>query len=231
MTKSIAKYEAEDICVTLALNSIGVLLSRTPQAPFSKSPDSTERTYEDAIAALDRSLNIRINILGEDAGSDKDMGTVLNTIGSLYFLLNDAEEALKYHDEAHTVRKLALGDDHADTGVAAFNIGQCYQALKKPYDAFNHYSIFVKSIFKSINLQSLNENTVRAFEHIAMCFHEDKYPDYAIPFYELALQSAKRIFGENDAYVAQILNRRGNLFCELCACSHGRILLKATKQD
>ena len=216
VAKSIAKYEAEDISVALALNTIGVILSRTAQGP-SSSFDSTESTYEDAIAALNRSLNIRINILGEDAGSDKDTGTVLNNIGRIHFLLNDVEEALKYHDEAHTVRKLALGEDHVDTGVAAFNIGQCYQALKKPYDAFNHYSIFVKSIFKSINLQSLNENTVRAFEHIAMCFHEDKYPDYAIPFYELALQSAKRIFGENDAYVAQILNRRGNLFCELCA--------------
>jgi tetratricopeptide (TPR) repeat protein len=215
VTKSIAKYEAEDISVAFALNSIGVLLSRTPQAPPSSSPDSTERTYEDAIAALNRSLNIRINILGEDAGSDKDTGTVLNNIGRIHFLLNDAEEALKYHDEAHTVRKLALGEDHVDTGVAAFNIGQCYQALKKPDDAFKHYSIFVKSIF--LNLQSLTENIVRGFEHIAVCFHEDNIPGYATPFYELALQSAKRIFGEKDAYVAQILNQRGNMFCELCA--------------
>ena len=96
-----------------------------------------------------------------------------------------------------------------------FNIGQCYQALKKPDDAFKHYSIFVESIF--LNLQNLTENIVRGFEHIAVCFHEDNIPGYATPFYELALQSAKRIFGEKDAYVAQILNQRGNMFCELCA--------------
>ena len=219
VAKSIAKCEAEDMSVALALNTIGVLLSRIAQGPSSSS-DSTERTYEDAIAALNkRYLNIRINILGEDAGSDKDTGTaaVLNNIGRRHFLLNDVEEALKYHEETHKVRKLTLGDNHVDTGVAAFNMGQCYQALKKPDDAFKHYSIFVKSIFQSINLQSLNEHIVRAFEHMAVCFHEDSNHDYATPFYELALQSAKRIFGEKHAYVAQILNRRGNMFCELCA--------------
>ncbi len=213
VAESISKYEAEDMSVAVALNTIGVLLSRTAKA--SSPSDGFEKTHEDALAALQRSLNIRANILGVDAGTDKDMGTVLNNIGRMHFVLNDIDEALNYHEAAYQVRKLALGEKHIDTGVASFNIGQCYQALKKADLSFKYYSIFVESIFQSANLQSLTKNIVRSFEHIAACYHEDENYEHASPFYDLALQSSKRIFGEKDAHVAQILNQRGNMFCEL----------------
>ena len=208
---AIAKNEANDMSVAVALNSIGILLSHTSK---DSSSDSIERTYAGAIIALNRSLFIRTNILGEAAASDKDTGTVLNNIGSLNFLLNDFEEALNHHHKAYKIRKVALGDYHIDTGVAAFNIGKCYQRLQKTDDAFEYYSVFVKSILGSKNLQNLTEEAVMAFDHIATGFQEVGAFDLAADFYELTLHSARKVFGERDAFIAQVLNRRGNMFSE-----------------
>ena len=209
---AIAKNEANDMSVAVALNSIGILLSHTTSE--DSSSNSIERTYADAIGPLNQSLLIRTNILGYAAASDKDTGTVLNNIGSLNFLLNDFEEALNHHHKAYMIRKRALGDYHIDTGVAAFNIGKCYQRLQKTDDAFEYYSVFVKSILGSKNLQNLTEEAVMAFDHIATGFQEVGAFDLAADFYELTLHSARKVFGERDAFIAQVLNRRGNMFSE-----------------
>ncbi len=215
VAKSIGKHEAEDMSVAVALNAIGIILSRTTDDPCPTG-DIT-RSYDEALAALNRSLHIRTTILGEDAGSDKETATVMNNIGRVHFLLNDLQEALKYHLDAYNIRKVVMGHYHFETGVAAFNAGQCYQSLRQPNEATRFYTIFVKSIFQSSILQRLSQKIVRAFEHIAVCFHNDGLHEHADPFYELAVFSAKKVFGPKDAYVAQLLNMRGNLFCEMCS--------------
>lgn len=208
LAKSIKKYGRDDVRVAIALNSIGVLLTHANE---SSSFSENEESYKYALEVLEESLSIRRRILIPQT-SDKETGTVLNNIGRVKFLLGDYEGALEYHDYAYKVRAIALGEDHIDTGVAAFNIGKSYHSMRRPDDAFKYYSLYVKSTFHCANLKNLSQNIIRSFDYIATCFQEDGEYEYAAIFFELALVSSRSVLGGNDPYTAELLNRRGNMF-------------------
>lgn len=204
MNLSVTKYGPNDISTAIALNKIGMILSNNREKG---------RSIDDALKCLMRSMAIRIHVLGNAVSSDRETATVFNNIGRTKFLQHDFEGALSFHMKAYNMRKQILGENHLDTSVAVFNIGNCYHYLGQSDSAFHHYSLFVKSIFNSENLELLVEDSVLAFEYIARRF-QDRSSEHSSMFYKLTLESAKKMFAERKARtgsIAHILNRCGNV--------------------
>ena len=206
MRLALVKDGAQALSVAVALNSIGVL--------FSHQAHNDENMHSDALQCLISSLSFRTSILGQEALSDKSTATVLNNIGKLKFREGDFEGALKYHGEAYVIRAEVLGEDHLDTGVAAFFIGNCHHSLGRHAVALQSYVEFVRSIFRSKDLEFLTKNVVLALESIANRFQNDHKFEHAGTFFKLTLKAAQKVYGERDEYIAYILNRCGNFHFE-----------------
>ena len=207
MRQSILLYGDQDLSVASALNSIGVVL-------LKKYSQDNKDLCEKSLESLEKSLSIRLRVLGKSASSDECVATTYNNIGRAKFLKGDIECALSFHEDSYNIRRLVLGDEHPDTGVAAFNTGNCLQSLGRHDIAVSYYALFVKPIFYSENLELLTEKVVLALEYIAEQFHEDSSFDYAGTFYQLTLKSARKVFSDNHEYLGYILNKCGNFYFE-----------------
>ncbi len=206
MNLSISKYGPDHISTATALNKIGMIISDNRGMYKGGSSD-------DALNCLLRSSAIRIQALGNAYTSDRDTATVLNNVGRTMFLENNFEGALSFHLKAYQIRQAVLGENHLDTSVAVFNIGNCYHHLGQCDNAVTYYSFFAKLIFNSKNLELLVEDSVLALEYIARRF-QDASSEHSSLFYKLTLESAKKIFAERKTAtdkIAHILNRCGNI--------------------
>ena len=65
---------------------------------------------------------------------------------------------------------------------------------------------FVRSIFRSKDLEFLTKNVVLALESIANRFQNDHKFEHAGTFFKLTLKAAQKVYGERDEYIAYILN-------------------------
>lgn len=208
MKISITKYPGDQILVAVALNSIGVVLTYMyEQTPLQDDEVTVNST--DAITAFQQSIIARTEILGE---ADVNIATTYNNLGRIHFLLDNIESALEQHLKAYSIRKNILGDHDSNTGVAAFNVGKCFHRLRQKQQAFKYFSLYVNSNLGSNNEYNLTEEVIMAFTNIAECFQDFDDLELASSFFELALTSARKLFGEKNAFTAQILNRQGNMF-------------------
>ncbi len=205
---SMTKYPGDQILLAVALNSIGVVLTYTyEQTPLQDDEVTVNST--DAITAFQQSIIARTEILGE---ADVNIATTYNNLGRIHFLLDNIESALEQHLKAYSIRKNILGDHDSNTGVAAFNVGKCFHCLRQKQQAFKYFSLYVNSNLGSNNEYNLTEEVIMAFTNIAECFQDFDDLELASSFFELALTSARKLFGEKNAFTAQILNRQGNMF-------------------
>jgi tetratricopeptide (TPR) repeat protein len=208
MKISITKYPGDQILLAVALNSIGVVLTYMyEQTPLQDDEVTVNST--DAITAFQQSIIARTEILGE---ADVNIATTYNNLGRIHFLLDNIESALEQHLKAYSIRKNILGDHDSNTGVAAFNVGKCFHRLRQKQQAFKYFSLYVNSNLGSNNEYNLTEEVIMAFTNIAECFQDFDDLELASSFFELALTSARKLFGEKNAFTAQILNRQGNMF-------------------
>jgi tetratricopeptide (TPR) repeat protein len=208
MKISMTKYLGDQILLAVALNSIGVVLTYMyEQTPLQDDEVTVNST--DAITAFQQSIIARTEILGE---ADVNIATTYNNLGRIHFLLDNIESALEQHLKAYSIRKNILGDHDSNTGVAAFNVGKCFHRLRQKQQAFKYFSLYVNSNLGSNNEYNLTEEVIMAFTNIAECFQDFDDLELASSFFELALTSARKLFGEKNAFTAQILNRQGNMF-------------------
>ena len=208
MKISMAKYPADQIRLAVALNSIGVVLTYMyEQTPLHDDDVTVNST--DAVTAFQQSIIARSEVLGE---ADVGIATTYNNLGRIYFLLDNIESSLEQHLKAYSIRKNILGDHDLNTGVAAFNIGKCFHRLRQKEQALKYFSLYVSSNLGSNNEYNLTEEVIMAFTNIAECFQDLDDLKLASSFFELALTSARKLFGEKNAFTAQILNRQGNMF-------------------
>lgn len=203
INQSIAKCSSDHLSVAVALNKIGVILSQD---------NDTDIGY--ALERFNKCLSIRVHVLGDRFTSDLDTATVFSNIGRTKFMQHDFEGALSSHMKAYNIRKAIIGEHHLDTSVALFHIGNCHHYLGQPDIALHHYSLFVKSILRSQNLELLNEGSLCAFEYIAQRLYEVGRTEHAKTFYELVFESAKNLSTVNDvtSRTVRILNRSGNVY-------------------
>jgi tetratricopeptide (TPR) repeat protein len=211
MSLSIQLHEADDMSVAVALNSIGILLL-SKGATKNVREEDTKQNYCDAIAALERSILIRIKILGESEAFDRNTATVMNNLGRVHFALDDFEEAVKHHLKAYKIRKEVLGEDHIDTVIAAFNVANCYQSLEQNAKAFTYYAIFLRSAaLGSENEKLFTEAVIVALDHLSTHFEDLGDYKHAAESIDQALVFARKTYGSKNCYIAQLLNRRGTI--------------------
>jgi len=111
--------------VATSINNMTYLKQRAGQA----SSDET-------MAAYLKSLQIKREILGPDHLS---VGKTLNNIGSVFYLQQDYESALKAYQDARYIMEQNLGAQHLDVGTVTSNIGDVYYMMDQTTQALQHY--------------------------------------------------------------------------------------------
>ena len=123
---------------------------------------SGQASMEETMASYLKSLQIKRDILGPDHLS---VGKTLNNIGSVFYLKQEYEPALKAYKDAHAIMEKQLGANHLDVGTVISNIGDVYAATERKELALEKYRRALDIRWQ--NLGKRDPKVVRLMEQIA----------------------------------------------------------------
>ena len=103
-----------------------------------------------ALEYYNKSLSIRLNILGE---KHPDVASSYNNMANVYSDKGDDDKALEYHNKSLYIRLNTLGENHPDVATSYNNMGEVYREKGELDKALEYYN---KSLF--IWLNTLGEN-------------------------------------------------------------------------
>ena len=182
--------------VAASLNCVGVL-------------HCYQNQIQKAIKMLETSLTTYRSYSGNFAS---EVATVLNNIGSAFYLCSDHERCLVAYQEALQVRRQVLGQDSIEAAATVFNIGLSYQRVGRLKQAMSSYQEFLAIAQKQLGYESRDVAIV--FMRMAEIYTEQRDLGMALSLLEKALHCGRASLGRFHAEVAAILNRLGNLCCE-----------------
>eukprot|EP00970_Alexandrium_tamarense_P019939 scaffold14644_cov310-Alexandrium_tamarense.AAC.1 len=194
-------YTFKHVSVASTLNCIGVVLFHM-----------RETRCEDVAEILDKSLSLRRELMQEGDDDGAEVATVLNNIGRVYFDSGDLEKAKGYYQQALSIRRKVLGNDHLDVSATSFNAGQTYHKLNILPEALSNYQEFHR-ITTSL-MGSNHRDVVIVLKHIGQVYHEMNEWELALRYYGKGLDCSRRVLGFCNREAASILNMMGNLHYE-----------------
>jgi tetratricopeptide (TPR) repeat protein len=190
-------FDENSLEVAACLNCIGVL-----HYMMSNGKDDI------ALDALQTSLRIRIELLGED---HIDVGTTWNNIGRMNFQLGKFDSAMEAYCEALRIRRKCQGES-VDVAATLFNCGQVYHNLKcrdKALSLFHEFLEVAKTHFGEFHRDICIVTTC-----IGQVLHESKDYENALKTFEHALRIGYVALGPMHSEMAIALNKMGNLYYE-----------------
>ena len=134
------------LCLAATLNCIGVL-------HFHESTVKADK----ALSALKQSLEL----YQTKTASSKEVATVLNNIGRVYYHCKEYEKALELYQQALKMRTELLKTDSIDVAATAFNLGQTYHRMENLDAALEQYTKF---------LDILSSKRKKRKSDLAMCY-------------------------------------------------------------
>jgi len=151
-TKKLSKSDSQVLVrMATSINNIGYLRQR-----------SGEATAEETMAAYQKSLRIKRQILGNHSLS---VGKTLNNIGSVHYITRDFEGALVAYSEAMEIMIENLGDQHPDIATVMSNIGDVHLANGNEDSSLKHYRSALN--IRYANFGKHDPRVVRLLEKIA----------------------------------------------------------------
>lgn len=155
-----------------------------------------------------------LSLYRESLGSkQKDIATVLNNIGRVYYLRCEYENALEIYAEALSIRKEILGEDSIDSAATTYNHGQTYHRLGLLDDALIFYNRFLGMMKAS---QGSNDRDIAiVYRCMGEIYHERGEDKDALNLFKDALKAGKDAHTTFHPEVAATLNKLGNICYEM----------------
>mmetsp|Transcript_4970 Transcript_4970/g.6081 ORF Transcript_4970/g.6081 Transcript_4970/m.6081 type:complete len:303 (+) Transcript_4970:121-1029(+) len=94
---------------------------------------------DDALMAMAESLQLTQVTLA-DGKEEPQAAEVMEKIGAIYFTQNKLDDAMTAFLEALTITKTALGSEHVDCAVSAYNLGLVYEykgEMRRAIESYN----------------------------------------------------------------------------------------------
>lgn len=191
-----------------AQNAIAVTLFHS-----DSSCSQQEDTKKECMELFAKIVPVYTNIFGNES---KEIATLQNNIGRVYYVQGLYSEALGAYKEALQIRRTILGTESIDLAATICNTGQAYHQLGQYDKALFHYNEFIQLAKEKFGPQCANNHrdvaiTLRC---IAEVYHEQNQYVEAKVIYENALQVGRNAVGNTHPEVAATLNKLGNLHFE-----------------
>ncbi|MEQ8470533.1 MAG: tetratricopeptide repeat protein [Marinoscillum sp.] len=159
--------------------------------------------YEESISALNKALDIRIDIFGK---SSPEAGQVYNGLGNVYHTLGQDEKALGYYQKNLEIERNAYGDSHPTYGNTLVNMANVYSSL-------DNYSKSVECLktAEKIQLKANGPETVdlvSIYNNLAITFSELLQFEEAKGALEKHKEIVIKIYGEQSSKMASNHNLR-----------------------
>lgn len=114
---------------------------------------------DDALMAMAESLQLSQSSVTK--GSEVPQAAeVMEKIGAIYMTQHKYEDAMTAFLEALTITKTALGSDHVDCAVSAYNVGLVYECKGEMRRAMESYNVTL-DIFKKNGVDNTSVDIVR----------------------------------------------------------------------
>ncbi len=105
--------------------------------------------YDDALMAMAESLQLTTQVSLADGKEDPQAAEVMEKIGAIYFTQNKLDDAMTAFLEALTITKTALGSEHVDCAVSAYNLGLVYEYKGEMRRAIESYNAALDIYYKN----------------------------------------------------------------------------------
>jgi tetratricopeptide (TPR) repeat protein len=145
--------------------------------------------------------------------NSKEVATVYNNIGRVYYVQSLLEDALVAYKEALNIRRTVLGPKSIDLAATICNTGQAYHQLAKYETALEYYTEFIQ-LAKERFGKNHHRDVAITLRFIAEVYHEQNLFQDAKKLYENALEVGRNAVGNIHPEVAATLNKLGNLHFE-----------------
>jgi tetratricopeptide (TPR) repeat protein len=129
--KLVVQLNESNVLVALTLNCVAVL-------SFHAEVDDQGSK---ALELLQQSLDI---LRSQKISCDREVATVANNIGRVYFLRSEFSLARTFYNEALTLRLKVLGKQSMDVAATCYNAGQTLQRLGEAHLALGFYKRFLR---------------------------------------------------------------------------------------
>ena len=142
-----------------------------------------------------------------------EIGTVLNNIGRVYYLLEQYDLALRIYKEALAIRRHVLASNSADVAATVYNYGQTFHQLGELDQALKHYYDFLS--ITNENCGDKSRNVAIVYRCIGEIYHEQGKLLEARTMLGKALTGSRASLGYAHPEIASCLNKLGNLCYEM----------------
>jgi tetratricopeptide (TPR) repeat protein len=194
----ISQFGMEEIHRAASLNCIGIL-------------HCSRLDMEKATTILNQSLSIYQLHTGKYSS---EVATVLNNIGSTHYLCADYAKCLSVSEEALNIQRELLGGESIEVAAILFNAGLANRRLGHLQESMQCFKDFIDIVLKHVGTESVIDVTI-AYMQIANIYCEQGELDMTVSNFKKALCSGRSSMGASHPEVASILNRLGNLSCEI----------------
>lgn len=149
----------------------------------------------------------------ERFGEARQVATILNNIGRVYYLKGDYERALTVYEEALSIRRKTLGPNSIDVAATVCNTGQTHHQRGNLETAMMYYKEFLE--LAQGRLGANHRDIAIIYKCMAEIHHERSEMLLAKVMYEKALVAGKEALGPFHPELASTLNKLGNLHYEM----------------
>ena len=158
-------------------------------------------------------LKTSLSLYQQSTGSmSKEVGTVLNNLGRVHYLMAEHDEALSVYERALRVRLQVFGEDSLDVAATKYNMGQSLFQLGRFDESMKCYDFFLKSTLSRHGPNSRDVAIV--YKSMAEIHHEEGDSKLALSYFQKALFAGRAALGAHPE-VASTLNKLGNLCYEM----------------
>ncbi|MBW6515166.1 MAG: tetratricopeptide repeat protein [Candidatus Cloacimonetes bacterium] len=139
-----------------------------------------------------------------------DESEILNSIGSVFFLKDNHDDALTYYKRALDIRKKNLGSHHPETATIHKNIGKAYLQKGELEKAFQSIEL-AHSIHNEV-LGAKHPETTDSLYNLGAVYKEKGDFDKALNCFNEALSINEEIPGEHSIRISDNLNAIGVIY-------------------
>jgi tetratricopeptide (TPR) repeat protein len=163
-----------------------------------------------ALKTFQETLNLYRKVYGP---SSREVATILNNIGRVFYLKGDYSQALRVYKEALAIRRWVLGTESIDLAATMCNTGQTHHQLGDLEEAMVYYQEFLS--LAETRLGCNHRDVAVIYKCMAEIYHERGDIEDARLMYEKALQAGRAALGNYHPDLASTINKLGNLYYEL----------------
>ena len=180
------------------------LLSRADSLQNAGKQLAEAGDYENALATLTESLEIRRELLGV---KHPDYANSLHMLGVCYMYMRDFEKAISNHEEAWEIRREVLGEKSLGYAKSLVSLGACYRAIGDIEKAME-YLTESQGILRAV-LGERHPDYAACLTNIGGCHLMLGEYEEAIKYYSASTDIRRETLGESHPAYADGLNDIG----------------------